>query len=64
MLRLAYKHGKLFRLPAIEQLKENGPRQGFFEPDQYAAVRRRLRPDLQVAVAIAYTLAGGCGVKC
>ncbi len=28
MLRLAYKHGKLFRLPMIEQLKENGPRQG------------------------------------
>jgi integrase len=54
MLRLAYEHGKLLRLPVIRKLKENGPRQGFFEREQYEAVRRRLRPDLQVAVAIAY----------
>ncbi len=33
-----------------------GPaREGFFEPDQYEAVRRHLSEDLQVAVAIAYT---------
>jgi integrase len=54
MLRLAYKHGKLLRLPVIDKLKESGPRQGFFERAQYEAVRRRLRPDLQAAVAIAY----------
>ena len=30
-------------------------REGFFERDQYVAVYRRLAPDLQVAVAIAYT---------
>ncbi len=56
VLRLAYENGKLLRLPVIRQLKENGPRQGFFEREQYEAVRRRLRPDLQVALGIAYTL--------
>ncbi len=55
MLRLAYESGKLLRMPPIKQLKENPPRQGFFEREQYEAVRRHLRPDLQVAVAIAYT---------
>jgi len=55
MLRLAYESGKLFRVPPIKKLKENAPRQGFFEREQYEAVRRRLPPDLQVAVAIAYT---------
>jgi integrase len=54
MLRLAYQHGKLGRLPVIRKLKENAPRQGFFERDQYAAVRQYLPADLQVAVAIAY----------
>lgn len=55
MLRLAYENEKLLRLPVIRRLKENGPRQGFFEREQYEAVRRLLRPDLQVAVAVAYT---------
>lgn len=55
MLRLAYESGKLLRMPPMKQLKENPPRQGFFERQQYEAVRRHLRPDLQVAVAIAYT---------
>ena len=55
MLRLAYKHGKLLRLPVFEMLKERAPREGFFERDQYEAVRRRLRPDIQVATAVAYT---------
>lgn len=55
MLRLAYENEKLLRLPVIRRLKENGPRQGFFEREQYGAVCRRLRPDLQVAVAVAYT---------
>src|SRR4030095_11373331 len=35
--------------------KEGAPREGFFERDQYEAVRHRLSADLQVAVAIAYT---------
>jgi integrase len=55
MLRLAYEHGKLLRLPVIRKLKESAPRSGFFERDQYEAVRRRLPADLQVAAAIAYT---------
>jgi integrase len=54
MLKLAYESGKLLRLPIIHKPKENGPRQGFFEHEQYEAVRRHLRPDLQVAAAIAY----------
>jgi len=55
MLRLAYKGGKLLRLPVFEMLKERAPREGFFERDQYESVRRRLRPDLQVATMISYT---------
>jgi integrase len=55
MLRLAYENGKLYRLPIIRQLKEADPRAGFFERDQFAAVRRRLPEDLKVAVTIAYT---------
>jgi integrase len=55
MLRLAYKNGKLLRLPVIEKLKENGPRQGFFKREWYEAVRRHLRPDLQTAITIAHT---------
>jgi integrase len=54
MLRLAYEQGKLARLPVIRKLKESAPREGFFERAQYGAVRRRLKPDLQAAVAIAY----------
>ncbi len=55
MLRLAHENGKLLRVPPIKMLKEAPPRQGFFEPDQYEAVRRRLPEELQVAVAIAHT---------
>jgi len=45
MLRLAYEHGKLMRLPVIKKLKEAGARQGFFESEQYQAVRSHLAPD-------------------
>jgi len=55
MLRLALEHGKLARLPVIRGLKEAPPRSGFFEADQYAAVRRHLSADLQTACDIAYT---------
>ena len=55
MLRLAYETSKLVRIPVIRKLKENAPRQGFFEREQFEAVRRRLRPDLQTASAIAFT---------
>jgi hypothetical protein len=53
-IRLAYRGGKLLRVPPIEKLKEAAPRRGFFERDQYEAVRRHLRPDLQVVAAIEY----------
>ena len=53
MLRLAYEHGKLMRLPVIKKLKEAGARQGFFESEQYQAVRSHLAPDhLRAAVAV------------
>jgi integrase len=55
MLRLAYEHGTLLRLPILRKLKEAAPREGFFEPAAYQAVRRRLAEDLQVAVTVAYT---------
>ena len=55
MLSLAYEHQKLLRMPVLHMLKEAEPRKGFFEPTQFDAVRRHLRPDLQVAVTIAYT---------
>ncbi len=55
MLRLAYENGKLLRLPVLRQLKENPPRHGFFEREQFEAVRRHLPEDLRVAVTIAHT---------
>jgi site-specific recombinase XerD len=55
MLRLAARRQKVLRPPTITLLKEAAPRAGFFEPAQFAAVRRRLRPDLQLAVDLAYT---------
>ncbi len=54
MLKLAYENGKLVRLPIIRKLKEAAPRAGFFERQQFEAVKRHLRPDLQVAVSVAY----------
>jgi integrase len=54
MMRLAYENNKLLRLPVIRKLKESAPRQGFFEREQFEAVRCHLRSDLQVAVSIAY----------
>jgi integrase len=55
MLRFAYKAGKLLRLPLLDKPKEGPPREGFFEREQFFAVRRHLSEDLQVAVTIAFT---------
>jgi len=55
MLRLAYENGKLLRLPMIRQLEEAPPRSGFFERDEFEAVRRHLSEDLRLAVTIAHT---------
>jgi integrase len=54
MLKLAYEHNRLARLPVLRKLTEAPPRQGFFEPEAFAAVRHRLTPDLQVAATIMY----------
>jgi hypothetical protein len=48
MLRLAYEHGKLLRVPVIRLRKEAAPRKGFFERDQYEKVRAQL-PDFDTA---------------
>jgi hypothetical protein len=55
MLRLATRRRKVLHPPPITLLKETAPRACFFEPHQFAAVRRRLRQDLQLAVDLAYT---------
>jgi integrase len=55
LLRLAARRQKCLRPPTITLLKEAAPRAGFFEPAQFASVRRFLRPDLQLAVDLAYT---------
>jgi integrase len=57
MLRLAYEHGKLLRLPVIRKLKEASPRAGFCELDVFMALRKRLPEPHGLAVAICYTLA-------
>ncbi len=56
MFRLAYENRKLLRMPVIHKLKEAKPREGFFEREQFEAVKKHLRSDLQVAVSIAYSL--------
>ena len=55
MLRLAYEHNRLARLPVLRKLEEAAPRQGFFEAGAFDAVRARLSADLQAAVSVAYT---------
>jgi integrase len=55
MLRLAYENKKLLRLPILHKPKDSTPREGFFEREQYDAVRKHLSPDLQLAAAVAYT---------
>ena len=55
LLRLAYRHNKLARVPAFSYLKEAAPRQGSFEDAQFEAVRRLLAEDLRVVVTIAHT---------
>lgn len=54
MFRLAYENGKLLRLPVIRKLKESDPRQGFFERDQFEAVRRHLPEYVKPVVTFAY----------
>ncbi len=60
MLSLAYENRKLLRLPVIHRLKEAKPREGFFERSQFEAVKRHLRPDMQVAVSLEYAYGWRC----
>ena len=55
MLRLAYEHGKLQRLPVVKKLRESDPRAGFVTREQFSAIRRHLPEELRVAVTVAYT---------
>jgi integrase len=55
MLRLAYKNGKLLRVPPIEMLKEAPARQGFFGEIEFLAVQAQLPERLRSAAAFAYT---------
>lgn len=55
MLRLAYEHGKLQRLPVVKKLREADPRAGFVTRDQFTSIRRHLPEELQVAMTVAYT---------
>ena len=64
MLRLAFEHNKLLRLPIVHKPKEAAPRAGFFEADQYEAVRRRLPEDLRPQRPLRTPSAGGRRAKC
>lgn len=57
MLRLAVRNGKVHAVPHVDMLQEPPARQGFFEPEQWAAVRKRLPEDVRVACDIGYTFA-------
>jgi integrase len=53
-LRLAHEHGKLDKVPIIRTLRPAQPRSGFFERDQFEAVRAALPDDLALVVTIAF----------
>ena len=56
-LRLAMERGQLMRVPRIHLLQETSQRSEFFERPDFERVCNHLarRPDLQLAVTIAYT---------
>jgi integrase len=55
MFRLGLENGRVIKVPVIRKLKEAAPRQGFFEREQFEAVRKHLPVDLQAAATVAYT---------
>jgi integrase len=55
LFKLASENRRVTQLPVIRKLKEAAPRQGFFEREQFEAVRKRLPDDLQAAATVAYT---------
>ncbi len=54
MFTLAVQAGKLLQRPYIPMLIERNARKGFFERDQFDAVRNRLPPMYQALVTLAY----------
>src|SRR5262245_31628033 len=54
MFNLAVRDGRLLHVPVLARLKEPTGRIGFFERDQFDAVRRHLAPPLQVLATVAY----------
>ncbi len=54
MYSLALAAEKIHRAPKITKLQERNVRQGFFEREQFEAVRRRLRETIKPVVTFAY----------
>ena len=54
MFSIALKSERLQRVPYISMLKENNTRRGFFEREQFEAVRRHLPMYAQPAATFAY----------
>ena len=54
MFSLAIKRGRLLHGPYIPLLREDNVRQGFFERDQFEALRYQLPPELRGLVTMAY----------
>ena len=54
MFTLAIQAGKLLQRPHIPMLAEHNVRKGFFEREQFEAVRNRLAPMYQGVVTLAY----------
>jgi hypothetical protein len=64
MLRLAYENNKLLRPPVVHKLKENAPRQGFFEHEQYEAVPVIFPLTSSLRYPSPTALDGESGVRC
>ena len=54
MFTLAVQAGKLHAKPYIPMLREDNVRRGFFEPEQFEAMRAKLPAALQPLVTFAY----------
>lgn len=55
MLSIGYEEGRVSRIPHIPMLKENAPREGFFEHDDYLKLHKELPEELKPVAAFAYT---------
>jgi integrase len=54
MFSLAFEDGKVLHVPKVPKLTEHNARKGFFEPDQFTAVRDHLPEFLQPLVTFLY----------